>query len=153
MAFSEALIMAAANTAPRAVQWLIRAAINTDARLGWSEAVSARTLRRVKEPRRIAVVADTNIGDSVLLQGACAAFKKWLPNCETEYFYQRRAYPLLCCNPNVDRHHPVFVDADFTSKEKPARRPGGTARPQLRPGAESLPVPDEQRFGGAGCPC
>lgn len=117
MAFSETLIMAAANAAPRAVEWLIRSAAGTDDRLGWSEAVSARTLRRVKEPRRIAVVSDTNIGDSVVLQGACAAFKRWLPNCETEYFYQRRAYPLLCCNPNVDRHHPVFVDADFTSKE------------------------------------
>jgi ADP-heptose:LPS heptosyltransferase len=117
MAFSETLIMAAANAAPRGVERLVRAAVTNGKLLALSHSITQRTLRRVKKLDRIAVVSDTNIGDAVVLQGACAAFKRWLPACEIDYFYQQKAQPLLQANPFIDCHHPVFTDADFTSAQ------------------------------------
>lgn len=115
MAFSETLIMAAANAAPRGVERLVRAVVTNAKLLAWTHAITQRTLRRVTNLQRIAVVSDTNIGDAVVLQGACAAFKRWLPACEIDFFYQQKAQPLLQANPFIDCHHPVFTDADFTS--------------------------------------
>lgn len=117
MAFSETLIMAAANAAPRGVERLVRAVVTNGRLLALSHAITQRTLRRVKKLDRIAVVSDTNIGDAVVLQGACAAFKRWLPACEIDFFYQQKAQPLLQANPFIDCHHPVFTDADFTSAQ------------------------------------
>jgi ADP-heptose:LPS heptosyltransferase len=115
MAVSENLIMAAANAAPRGVERLIRALAANETLLDWTRSVTERTVRRIKKLHRIAVVSDTNIGDAVVLQGACSTFKRWLPACEIDFFYQQKAHPLLRANPFIDHHQPVFTDADFTS--------------------------------------
>lgn len=115
MAFSETLIMAAANAAPRGVEWLIRTAATTEVALKLAQTATEHTLRRVRKLERIGIVSDTNIGDAVVLQGACSVFKRLLPDCEIDYFYQAKARPLLQLNPDIYGHHPVFTDPDFTS--------------------------------------
>ena len=115
MAFLETLIMSVANAAPRSVQRIVRSAAAADGLLGWTAAITRRTLRAVRRTDRIAVVSDTHIGDAVLLQGACSTFKQWLPGCAVDYFYQSKAHPLIQANPFIDAHRPVFTDADFTS--------------------------------------
>jgi len=152
MAYTETLIMAAANAAPRGVERLIRGVVASDRLLGWTSAVTQRTIRRVKRTDRIAVVSDTNIGDAVVLQGACSAFKRWLPGCEIDYFYQRKAQPLLRANPFIDGHQPVFTDADFTSARN--RRAVQTA---IRERKYDLilnlyPFLMNSELAGAGCP-
>jgi ADP-heptose:LPS heptosyltransferase len=152
MAISETLIMTAANAVPRGVQRLIRGAVTSDRLMRWIDAVTQRTLRRVRKTNRIAIVADTNIGDAVVLHGACAAFKRWLPGCEIDYFYQRKAHPLLRVSPFVDGHQPVFTDADFTSAKNREAIQAAIREREYDLILNLYPFLMNSELAGAGCP-
>lgn len=75
-----------------------------------------RNLARVREFRRIMVIADLNIGDAVTLQSAITALRDFLPEAEIEYAVNRFARPLIEGNPEISRVWPIFTGTYFPDK-------------------------------------
>jgi ADP-heptose:LPS heptosyltransferase len=73
-------------------------------------------LSKIKNLKRILVVAGINIGDALMSQPFIASLKESNPEIEISYFYQRRGYPLIKANPNIDRHYPLIRSLGYPSR-------------------------------------
>jgi ADP-heptose:LPS heptosyltransferase len=66
-------------------------------------------------PDRALVVADTNIGDAILLQPAIAALKQRFPACRVDYAFNRKMAELTGSDPELHAAHPIFSSGDDTT--------------------------------------
>jgi ADP-heptose:LPS heptosyltransferase len=80
-------------------------------------------VERVNAMRRALVVADTNIGDALLLQPSVAALRHRFPACRVEYVCNHKMTRLIGDDPAVDTTHAVL-------RGGPADRPANAERLQ-----------------------
>ncbi len=66
-------------------------------------------LRSVKDPQKILVVADLNIGDAVNLQATVAALRDFFPYASLDYVIADCAKILIAGNPEITHVFPVFT--------------------------------------------
>lgn len=57
---------------------------------------------KVRNPKKILVISDLNIGDAVNLQCVILAIKRFFPESKADYAVNAKAYNLVACNPYVD---------------------------------------------------
>jgi ADP-heptose:LPS heptosyltransferase len=69
-------------------------------------------IRRVRSLRRALIVADTNLGDAVLLQPSIAALHHRFPTCHVDYAFNRKMARLIGPDPAIHTAHPVFSGGD-----------------------------------------
>jgi ADP-heptose:LPS heptosyltransferase len=75
-----------------------------------------KRLLKVGALRKILVVGGINIGDAVVTQPFIFPLKKFFPESEISFLYQKKAYPLIRANPNIDRHFPLIRNTGYPSK-------------------------------------
>jgi len=117
MSFSESLIMSFANLMPHHFDATIRFVVGNRIISSNIKKIIKRKLSNIHSLNRILVVADTNIGDAVLLQNAVNMLKYYFPESEIDYLYQKKAIPLVQNNPYIDNSLPYFVNKQFISRE------------------------------------
>jgi ADP-heptose:LPS heptosyltransferase len=82
---------------------------------------NAKKLLQIGRLKKVLVIPDINIGDAMICQSFIAPMKKTFPDIEISYIYQKSASPLVCTNPDIDEHFPLFrsigypSDKDFAS--------------------------------------
>jgi len=78
--------------------------------------LETKHLHKIEKPKRILIIPDINIGDAIITQSFISPLKYYFPDMEISYVYQRKAYPLIKENPNIDRHFPLFRNLGYPSK-------------------------------------
>lgn len=78
--------------------------------------VETKRLRKIDRPERILIIPDINIGDAIITQSFISPLKYFFPDMKISYVYQRKAYPLIKANPNIDGHFPLFRNFGYPSK-------------------------------------
>ena len=68
-----------------------------------------RKLRPIRNPKRILVVADLNIGDAVNLQSSFTALRDFFPYARLDYAVANCAKGIIMGNPEITRVYPVFT--------------------------------------------
>lgn len=76
---------------------------------------NARKLLQIDRLKKVLVIPDINIGDAMICQSFIAPIKYALPDIEISYIYQRSASPLVCANPDIDEHFPLFRNIGYPS--------------------------------------
>ena len=91
-------------------------------RLSFSESLNrhlkkrnAKKLLQIDRMKKVLVVPDINIGDAMICQSFIAPLKCAFPDIEISFIYQRSASPLVCMNPNIDEHFPLFRNIGYPS--------------------------------------
>lgn len=62
------------------------------------------------------VIPGVNIGDAIMAQAFIAPFKRTDPSLRISYVYQKKAYPLVRENPDIDLHFPVFQSLGYPTR-------------------------------------
>jgi hypothetical protein len=75
-----------------------------------------KELKKVKDFRKILVIPDTHIGDTVMMQAASIALRDYFPNAEIHYVTNRVATPLVDGNPDLSKIIPLFAGGLFPSQ-------------------------------------
>lgn len=76
---------------------------------------NSKKLRRIGRLKKVLIIPDINIGDAMICQSFIAPLKKAFPDIEISYIYQQRASPLVCTNPDIDEHFPLFRNIGYPS--------------------------------------
>lgn len=82
---------------------------------------NSKKLLQIGRLKKVLIIPDINIGDALICQSFIGPIKNAFPDIEISYIYQRSASPLVCMNPNIDEHFPLFrsigypSDKDFAS--------------------------------------
>jgi ADP-heptose:LPS heptosyltransferase len=76
---------------------------------------NSKKLLRIDRLKKILVIPDINIGDALIAQSFIAPIKSAFPDIEISYIYQQRASPLVCTNPDIDEHFPLFRNIGYPS--------------------------------------
>jgi ADP-heptose:LPS heptosyltransferase len=76
---------------------------------------NAKKLLQIDRMKKILVIPDINIGDAMICQSFIAPIKAAFPEIEVSYIYQRSASPLVCMNPDIDEHFPLFRNIGYPS--------------------------------------
>ncbi len=74
-----------------------------------------RTLKKMGRARRFLVIADSHIGDAVMLQSSLIALRDFFPDAEIDYAINKTVDPLIEGNPDATRIIPVFSNGLFPS--------------------------------------
>ncbi len=77
---------------------------------------NTKKLRQIGRLKKILVIPDINIGDAMICQSFIAPIKNAFPDIEISYIYQKSASPLVCTNPNIDEHFPLFRNIGYPSE-------------------------------------
>ncbi|MFO7889438.1 MAG: hypothetical protein R6V04_03780 [bacterium] len=117
MSFSESLIMCFANLMPHHFDATIRFVFGNRIISSQVKKFIKRKLANIHSLNRILVVADTNIGDAVLLQNAVNMLKSYFPESKIDYLYQKKAVSLIRRNPFINKNLPFFVNKQFITRE------------------------------------
>ncbi len=91
---------------PFVERWILRAASSPVASLVHRR--ERASLRELRSLARVLVIADTNIGDSILLQPAVAALARHLPEVEVDYAFNDKMGELLSADPRLHRALPIL---------------------------------------------
>jgi ADP-heptose:LPS heptosyltransferase len=78
---------------------------------------NSNKLRRVGRLKKALIIPDINIGDAMICQSFIAPLKKAFPDMEISYLYQQKASPLVCTNPDIDEHFPLFKNIGYPSEK------------------------------------
>lgn len=81
------------------------------------KARNTNKLRQISRLKKALVIPDINIGDAMICQSFIAPLKNAFPKLEISYIYQRSASPLVCMNPNIDEHFPLFRSIGYPSEK------------------------------------
>ena len=76
---------------------------------------NSKKLLQIGRLKKVLVIPDINIGDAMICQSFIAPLKKAFPDIEISYIYQRSASPLVCTNPDIDEHFPLFRSIGYPS--------------------------------------
>lgn len=76
---------------------------------------NAKKLLQICRLKKVLVIPDINIGDAMICQSFIAPIKHAFPDIEISYIYQKSASPLVCTNPNIDEHFPLFRNIGYPS--------------------------------------
>jgi ADP-heptose:LPS heptosyltransferase len=76
---------------------------------------NSKKLLRIDRLKKVLIIPDINIGDAMICQSFIAPLKKAFPDIEISYIYQQRASPLVCTNPDIDEHFPLFRNIGYPS--------------------------------------
>ncbi len=76
---------------------------------------NSKKLLQIDRLRKVLIIPDINIGDAMICQSFIAPMKKAFPDIEINYIYQQRASPLVCTNPDIDEHFPLFQNIGYPS--------------------------------------
>ena len=76
---------------------------------------NSKKLLQINRLKRVLIIPDINIGDAMIGQSFIAPLKNAFPDIEISYIYQRKASPLVCTNPNIDEHFPLFRNIGYPS--------------------------------------
>jgi len=82
---------------------------------------NSKKLLQIGRLKKVLVIPDINIGDAIICQSFIAPMKNAFPDIEISYVYHKSAFPLVCTNPDIDEHFPLFrsigypSDKDFTN--------------------------------------
>lgn len=76
---------------------------------------NAKKLLQIGRLKKVLIIPDINIGDAMICQSFIAPLKKAFPDIEISYIYQQRASPLVCTNPDIDEHFPLFKSIGYPS--------------------------------------
>ncbi|MFQ5867803.1 MAG: glycosyltransferase family 9 protein [bacterium] len=68
----------------------------------------ASSLNQTKSMRKVLVISDANIGDTVNIQSCIEVLRYYFPDCEIDYVYSDRAHPLIAENPNISNTFPLL---------------------------------------------
>ena len=83
-----------------------------------------KIVSRVKQFKKILVVPDIHIGDTVMMQGAVKVFRDFFPEAQIDYAVKRSVAGLIEGNPSITRVFPCFTGtllpspSDFESVKK-----------------------------------
>jgi len=116
MSLSESIIMSLANLMPHHFDSTIRFIVGNKIISLQVKKFVKRKLESVFSLKKILVVADTNIGDAVLLQNAVSMLKYYFPESEIDYLYQKKAAPLIQNNPYISKDFPFFINKQFITR-------------------------------------
>jgi ADP-heptose:LPS heptosyltransferase len=83
---------------------------------GFLKTLEIKRLDRIDRLKRVLIVPDINIGDAIMTQAFIPPLRNFFPDVEVSYAYQRKAYPLVKANPNIDRHFPFFGNLGYPSR-------------------------------------
>jgi ADP-heptose:LPS heptosyltransferase len=76
---------------------------------------NSKKLLQIGRLKKVLIIPDINIGDAMICQSFIAPLKKVFPEIEISYIYQQRASPLVCTNPDIDEHFPLFRSIGYPS--------------------------------------
>lgn len=79
------------------------------------KAKNSKKLCQIDRLKKVLVIPDINIGDAMICQSFIAPLKNAFPDIEVSYIYQRKASPLVCTNPYIDEHFPLFRNIGYPS--------------------------------------
>ena len=74
-----------------------------------------RLLERVREFRRILVLADIHIGDAVMMQAPVSALRDFFPDAEIDYVIKKDIVSLIEGNPEITRVVPIYTGSPLAS--------------------------------------
>jgi len=95
----------------RSVKWL---SFNKKLNL-FLKAKNRKKLQQIGRLKKILIIPDINIGDAMICQSFIAPLKKAFPEIEISYIYHKKASPLVCTNPDIDEHFPLFRSIGYPS--------------------------------------
>lgn len=75
-----------------------------------------KTIRRVKEFKRILVIPDIHIGDALMMQSAVTAFRDFFPEARIDYIVKKAVGCLIEGNPDISNLYPYFTGSVFPSE-------------------------------------
>jgi ADP-heptose:LPS heptosyltransferase len=78
---------------------------------------NSKKLLRIGQLKKVLVIPDINIGDAMICQSFIAPLKRAFPDIEISYIYQQKASPLVCINPDIDEHFPLFRSIGYPSEK------------------------------------
>ncbi|UCE41625.1 MAG: glycosyltransferase family 9 protein [Candidatus Aminicenantes bacterium] len=78
---------------------------------------NSKKLLQIGRLKKVLIIPDINIGDAMIGQSFIAPMKKAFPDIEISYIYQQRASPLVCTNPDIDEHFPLFRNIGYPSEK------------------------------------
>jgi ADP-heptose:LPS heptosyltransferase len=76
---------------------------------------NAKKLLQIGRLKKVLIIPDINIGDAMICQSFIAPMKNAFPDIEISYIYHKNASPLVCMNPNIDEHFPLFRNIGYPS--------------------------------------
>ncbi|MFW6140180.1 MAG: glycosyltransferase family 9 protein [Acidobacteriota bacterium] len=85
---------------------------NLAAFIQWAE---DQNIKKLDNINKFLIVPDINLGDALNQQPFIEMLKKYLPESEIHYIYQKKSFPLVQANPYVDVHHPLFTRTGIPS--------------------------------------
>jgi ADP-heptose:LPS heptosyltransferase len=75
-------------------------------------------IRRIKNPKKLFIISDVNIGDAVNMQSCIESLRYYFPEAEIDYAYNRVADPIIGKNPHVSNAFPIFSHSLTPSKDE-----------------------------------
>ncbi len=102
------------------IEWIAKGLFCSRQFSGLLKILEKKRLSRITHLKKVLIVPDINIGDAIMTQVFIPAFKNFFPDVEVSYVYQRKAYPLIKANPNIDRHFPLFGNLGYPSRRDAA---------------------------------
>ena len=79
-----------------------------------------KRLNRIRQLNRFLIIPGIHIGDTIIDQVFIPPFKHLFPDIEVSYVYQKKVYPLIHANPNIDKHYPFFENLSYPSSRDSA---------------------------------
>jgi ADP-heptose:LPS heptosyltransferase len=73
-------------------------------------------LRRIGRLGSICVLADMNIGDAIIIQGAIAGLRDFLPDARIDYVMSERTKDLVTGNPQISNVYAVYTGAPYPNE-------------------------------------
>ncbi len=73
---------------------------------------------KVRNPKKILIISDLNMGDSVNLQSVTLAVKEIFPESKVDYAVNRSMYNLITFNPYIDRVFNILSTSDIHMSSK-----------------------------------
>jgi ADP-heptose:LPS heptosyltransferase len=84
--------------------------------LWYFQSKNRKTLRGIRDFRRLLVIADIHIGDAVLAQTAVAALKDFFPEAQVDFAVKKSLENLVGGHPDLSQTWPVFTGGQFPNK-------------------------------------
>ncbi len=74
---------------------------------------NSRIVKSLRRVRRILVIPDIHIGDSIMMQGAVQAFRDFFPAARIDYVVKKTMAGLILGNPSITHVYPRFTGTVF----------------------------------------
>lgn len=114
--------------------------------------LEARQLRRQSHLNQVLVIADANIGDSILLQPAISALRARFPHAEIDYAFNEKTADLVGPDPLLRRSLPVLRAAESARPHNVAAIRAVLAETPYDLVINFCPFLTSREIGESGCP-